>query len=212
MKQRLVGTLVLGSLALIFIPILLDGDGVKLTSLSNTMPPAPVINRDPLPEPVRPDILSDFDSVLVTDETFAEPVATGEESATLPGLESETGDTEIPASVAQDAPVTQVAAELSEAASTLSEPQLNAQGLPDAWTIRLGIFADMANAEKLVNTLLSAGHKAYLRPFQSTQGSLSAVYVGPVVTRGEADSLQEQLASTYKLNGIVQKFEIGAAQ
>ncbi|MES2604847.1 MAG: hypothetical protein V4603_07910, partial [Pseudomonadota bacterium] len=59
MRQRLVGTLVLGCLAIILIPLLLDGDGIEAPPLSATIPPAPVFDTTPIAEPERPIITAD---------------------------------------------------------------------------------------------------------------------------------------------------------
>jgi DedD protein len=88
-------------------------------------------------------------------------------------------------------------------------PARDAQGLPEAWSVRLGVFADRANAEALEARLLTAGHKAYLQPVRTGQGSMSGVFVGPVLTKREADALQQQLAAAFPQEpGIVQQFRI----
>ena len=146
MKQRLVGTIVLGCLALILIPMLLDGEGmVEPLPMVVSMPSAPEINLTPLPEPERPTIIADSLPVdiplpdVITDST--------EISSTDPAL---TSDLE--------------SAQPNTAQPTLvTTPKLNTQGLPEAWSVKLGMFSDRTNAESLVATLILANHKAYSR-------------------------------------------------
>lgn len=193
MKQRLVGTIVLGCLALILIPMLLDGKGmVEPLPMVVSMPSAPEINLTPLPEPERPTIIADSLPVdiplpdVITDST--------EISSTDPAL---TSDLE--------------SAQPTTAQPTLvTTPKLNTQGLPEAWSVKLGMFSDRTNAESLVATLILANHKAYSRAVKTDTQNLIAVFVGPVLTPKEAANLQQILAKEYQLNGIVEQFTIDA--
>ncbi len=193
MKQRLVGTIVLGCLALILIPMLLDGEGmVEPLPMVVSMPSAPEINLTPLPEPERPTIIADSLPVdiplpdVITDST--------EISSTDPAL---TSDLE--------------SAQPNTAQPTLvTTPKLNTQGLPEAWSVKLGMFSDRTNAESLVATLILANHKAYSRAVKTDTQNLIAVFVGPVLTPKEAANLQQILAKEYQLTGIVEQFTIDA--
>ena len=191
MKQRLVGTIVLGCLALILIPMLLDGEGmVEPLPIVVSMPSAPEINLTPLPEPERPTIIADS---LPADIPLPD-VITGSTniSSTDPALTSDLESAQ-PAT-AQPLLVT--------------TPKLNTQGLPEAWSVKLGTFSDRTNAESLVATLILANHKAYSRPVKTDTQNLIAVFVGPVLTPKEAANLQQILAKEYQLNGIVEQFTI----
>ncbi len=191
MKQRLVGTIVLGCLALILIPMLLDGEGmVEPLPIVVSMPSAPEINLTPLPEPERPTIIADS---LPADIPLPD-VITGSTniSSTDPAL---TSDLES----AQPATAQPI---------LVTTPKLNTQGLPEAWSVKLGTFSDRTNAESLVATLILANHKAYSRPVKTDTQNLIAVFVGPVLTPKEAANLQQILAKEYQLNGIVEQFTI----
>ena len=58
-KQRIVGVVVLLALALIFLPILFDGDGDFQSTISSRIPEAPTIELMPEPVPSRPEIDAD---------------------------------------------------------------------------------------------------------------------------------------------------------
>ncbi len=223
MKQRLVGTLVLGSLALILIPLLLDGEGVERPPLSATIPAAPVFDTTPLPEPERPVILADtladtaadttadITTDTATDTTTAEPADAS--LTTDPPVEDTTAapaDTNPeavpPAEVTTTEPVPTPAA---TPVQSISEPALDPAGLPESWTVRLGSFGNRGNADALVARLILAGHKAYIRPVMSGDVALSGVFVGPVLTRNEAVALSNELKSAFQISdAIVQRFDI----
>jgi cell division septation protein DedD len=80
-----------------------------------------------------------------------------------------------------------------------------ASGLPEGWAVRLGVFADTANAEKLLKQLVDADHKAYARRMGADR---TAVFVGPVLSRAEANRLVGELSDRFQLNGMVVRFEI----
>ncbi|MFN0002069.1 MAG: SPOR domain-containing protein [Pseudohongiellaceae bacterium] len=198
MKQRLVGTIVLGCLALILIPMLLDGEGmVEPLPMVVSMPSAPEINLTPLPEPERPTIIADS---LPADIPLPDVITGSTEiSSTDPALTSDLESAQ---------PTT---AQPTTAQPTLvTTPKLNTQGLPEAWSVKLGTFSDRTNAESLVATLILANHKAYSRPVKTDTQNLIAVFVGPVLTPKEAANLQQILAKEYQLTGIVEQFTIDA--
>jgi len=194
LKQRLVGTLVLGCLAIIFIPLLLDGEGLTPAPIETSIPPAPDLSYQELPPPVRPVIEADADELLpaepadsnaAADASDADDVAASTDTSTIP----------LP-----------VPADRIEPAATIAEatPQRSADGLPAGWTVRLGVFGTLANADKLRACLIASGYQAYSRQQQSDSGTLTRVFVGPVATSAEATALGNQLKGTCELteNGI----------
>jgi DedD protein len=229
MKQRLVGTLVLGSLALILIPLLLDGEGVERPPLSGSIPPAPVFDTTPLPEPERPEIVADSlapadstteaEAIVETDladagAQAASSDATALEDATAPETETPVADESAPDETAAAPAVTETAVIAPPPAATpapqsVSQPALDPAGLPEGWSVRLGVFGSRANADRLQGRLIADGYKAYVRPV----GVSTAVLIGPVLTQNEAVALQTELnglKAKYQIdNVIVQRYDIG---
>jgi DedD protein len=72
----------------------------------------------------------------------------------------------------------------------------------------LGSFGEKANAEGLIARLQERGHKAFARPIQTSRGTLTGVYVGPVLTEREAGRLQQELAGAFELEGVVVQFSL----
>lgn len=229
MRQRLVGTLVLGCLAIILIPLLLDGDGIQAPPLSATIPAAPEFDTTPIAEPERPVITSDTmpapGSELSTAEADANAaVATASTEAKPVPLPAFDADEPVEATVAAptakepDALEAAVAAIMAKestgkAAPTAdSTPRLDSSGLPLSYVVRLGSFGEKANADALVKKLLAADYKAYTRSVTNATGTLTAVYVGPVLTRAEATSMATRLANGFSLNGVVETFSTQAGQ
>ena len=193
-KQRIVGTVVLLSLALIFLPIIFDGQGSYEAPVTSRIPDTPIISI--LPEPVqsRP--------VIVNDTQPIEPAI----AATVNLVEEVVSEIE-------EAAVTEEAAaevEITESQAIFSRevPALNDAGLPQGWSVRLGSFSDAENASNLLVRLQEAGYKAYTRDISSDQGSLTGVFVGPWLDRGQVNEYQRKLQEEFSLAGLVVRYEL----
>lgn len=184
-KQRIVGTVVLLALALIFLPIIFDGQGSYQTQLSSRVPEEPVIPILPEPAQIRPVIVADS----LPQETDSEPPEGNE------GLAVEQNEEQIQVTT-------------SEPAFTREIPQLNAAGLPQGWSVRLGSFAQAENANNLLQRLQASGYKAYTRNIDNSQGSLISVFVGPWLDRNLVDQYKDELQDEFRLAGDIVRFEI----
>jgi len=185
-KQRIVGTIVIASLALIFLPIIFDGQGSHQTQTASRIPEQPVVPILPEPQQSRPVIISDVD--LVVTETKPEP-----ERVTKTIEESASDLIEVSA---------------SESGFTRDIPILNSAGLPNGWSIRLGSFSEASNATNLMQRLQTAGYKAYIRGIDSEQVELTGVFVGPWLERALVNDYIDQLRDEFQLEGMVVRYQL----
>jgi len=188
-KQRIVGTFVLLTLALIFLPIVFDGKGSYEPAMTSRIPDPPQVAI--LPEPVqsRPVIIAE----------------TGREAElTTPGEEAASAEDPPEAEAAPES----VAVTTSEPVFSRDVPQLDSAGLPQAWVVQLASFADVDNARNLLVRLQGAGYKAYIRSVVGDQGERNRVLVGPWVVRARADETQTQLQRQFQLAGMVVSYEM----
>ena len=193
LKQRLVGALVLASLAVIFIPIILEGPEDKWTPRESDIPvpPRPKFKASiepsgeiaPVPDrPIRSVVMDDEETVV--DETVAEkpPLETGTESEAIPEKSAEPS--------------------VSEAESDIKMPETPAQGL-GAWVIQVGSFNQSDNARKLRDRLRSAGYDTFIERVETPKGVVFRVRVGPFLERNRAESLRDTINKQQNLKGIV---------
>lgn len=202
MKQRLVGTIVLGCLALVIIPLLLDGDGVEPVRLNQNLPQPPAVTPDPVAEPERPRIISDFPEESAG---TAPPIV---ENNTLPLFIPDSAPDSTGAATGDPAELQ--AGNISEPEFSL--PAFDAAGLPEAWTVRVGIFGEAANAQSLLSRLLEQDFKAYTAEVKAGERSFTGVFVGPVLTREEANSLKTDLDARLNENTLVSRYSTGAGE
>jgi len=193
-KQRIVGTVVLLALALIFLPIIFDGQGSYEAPVTSRIPDTPIISI--LPEPVqsRPVIVNDTQpiepAIAATVNLVEEVVSEIEEAAVIEEAAAEVEITE------------------SQAIFSREVPALSDAGLPQGWSVRLGSFSDAENASNLLVRLQEAGYKAYTRDISSDQGSLTGVFVGPWLDRGQVNEYQRKLQEEFSLAGLVVRYEL----
>lgn len=215
-KQRIAGSVVLIALALIFLPIIFDGQGSYETQISSRIPPAPVITPMADPVPSRPVIIAnqpDFVANSQTADTQAADTDAVNESEPDPVqpevaiVESQQAQIEQPT-----VNIDQLVAEIvdSQPSYERDAPQLGADGLPQGWSVRLGTFSDESNATVLLDRLLDAGYKAYARDIPRGEATLTAVFVGPWLDRNRVDAYQQELQDEFKLAGYVVRYTIGA--
>jgi len=177
---------VIASLALIFLPIIFDGQGSHQTQTASRIPEQPVVPILSEPQQSRPVIISNAD--LVVTETKPEP-----ERVTKTIEESASDLIEVSA---------------SESGFTRDIPTLNSAGLPNGWSIRLGSFSEASNATNLMQRLQTAGYKAYIRGIDSEQVELTGVFVGPWLERALVNDYIDQLRDEFQLEGMVVRYQL----
>jgi len=185
-KQRVVGTIVIASLALIFLPIIFDGQGGHQIQTASRIPEQPVVPILPEPQQSRPVIISDADLVAI--ETKPEP------KLVTKTIEESASDV--------------IEASASESGFTRDIPTLNPEGLPNGWSIRLGSFSEASNATNLMQRLQTAGYKAYTRDIDSEQAELTGVFVGPWLERASVNDYIDQLRDEFQLEGMVVRYQL----
>ena len=86
------------------------------------------------------------------------------------------------------------------------DPVRNAPGTDEtdtAWGIQLASFSERENAVALRNRLRDDGYSALLSEVKRLTGVSTRVAIGPILTRSEADALQEELSAKYGVDAIV---------
>ena len=196
-KQRIVGTVVLLALALIFLPIIFDGEGSYQAQVSSRIPETPIISILPEPTQSRPVMVGNVETI---EPEVATTVSLIEEVAELVEEPS--------VAIATAEPISDV--EITESAPAFSREvlQLSDAGLPQGWVVRLGSFSDSENASNLVTRLQDAGYKAYSRVMRSSQEALTGVFVGPWLDRGQVNEYQQKLQEEFSLAGLVVRYEL----
>jgi len=203
LKQRLVGAIVIVSLAVIFIPIILEGPDDDWSPRSNNMPEAPRI-----------DYGADMELALPAVETpeaeDAEPLEAGEPE------EPEAPEEPVAAAAVVAPPVEKPVTEPPEPAKAAPPPARppppaaapgkmaeSSSVPPPGWYIQVGSFSQRLNAEGLRDRLQAAGHPTRLQTINIGKAQVYRVLVGPADSRAGAEQKSARLAAQQKIKGIV---------
>ncbi|MEM9315530.1 MAG: SPOR domain-containing protein [Pseudomonadota bacterium] len=229
LKQRLVGALILIALAVVFWPIIFVSDDSRVDERLVVVPTAPPVDPTPLPEPDNAGLRAlgeaQAQSQIVRDvapptgEMEAEDVAPDivGDGAVDPGAES--GEPDLDAAVLPEAgndddeiaslpprEETLPVATLDEARQSLTEPAIDDDGLPIAFSLQVATVGDRARAEQLRQGLIDAGYKAYMKRLRRDDRTLFRVMVGPKFQRDELVPIKAVVDENWRVDSLIIRY------
>ena len=191
-KQRLVGFMVLGALAIVFWPILF-------------VPPEPeqdlVLPVFEMPE--RPNIVMSKKQEPMLDRVDRSllPVidrATRPKKAEV--VDEATANPESDLIAADNAPSGQRASR--------QRAEFDDQGLPVSWELQVATFSVEMRAEEIADQLRKKGHKAYVSPVTIGAQQLFRVRIGPNLQQQRLIEIQPDIDVYFGVESEIIKFEI----
>ncbi len=197
-RRRLVGAIVLALAAAVLVPMLLETDPKPLgEDVSVKIPPIDdgkfvnkVGEKARAAEPPAKSAPSPSAPVAAK-ESWREPA---KDPATPQKPASEAPKASPPEVPPLAAPPKPAVAETSKGTGTpvaSSKPAPQSPG--GAFNVQLAAFSDDKGANALANKLKTAGHAAYVEPYNSSRGTLWRVRVGPFPTQAAAQAAQATL-------------------
>lgn len=217
LKQRLVGVAVLVSLAILIVPVLLDGGYQPDSTPRRDIAPMPADSFEdsvpPLAQGVQetldagldasPEALgeaaSDAAAALDTPPDVAPPAFATEEAVNAPA-ES------VPPPPAQATPEPAAAPPARpqpEPSAPVAEPASPPAPKAEQWTVQLGSFASRNNAENLLGRVKASGVDGFILPLTEGGKTSYRVRAGPVAGRAAADRLRQDLERTQAIRGML---------
>ncbi|MEA3413196.1 MAG: SPOR domain-containing protein [Pseudomonadota bacterium] len=216
LKQRLIGTAVLIALAVIFVPVLLDGTGWRERrapdaeippepdfTFSRSLPSMSDARREVIPSvppPVEsrgidPDPYPEAATATGDASPESEPRRQSVVSSDADREPEETGSTR---DDKQDAGTTTAGStDKTPAAETKSASRLG-------WVVQVGSFSSRKNAESLGAKLRASGYRrTFIEPVGSGASRRYRVKVGPEKDKAAAMTTRSRLKASEKLSGIV---------
>lgn len=209
LQNRLVGTIIVVALAVIFLPDLFDGKKASNQNTFVSVPEAP--DRKPLVQP----------KVFPTDEVAAAA------SRPLELVEDEPIDektlTNEPVQQSSSETVVSVPDQTDESAeggssTNSSDMDLMAQtdvsrdeaqsALDAGWVVQLGSFRHQKNVRELLDKLENAGYRAFSRPVETRVGRLNKVFVGPDLQKEKLQEALPHLKEVTGLSGKITEFKV----
>jgi DedD protein len=230
LKQRLVGAIVLISLAVIFLPMLFTGPDEEEQKFESSIPaepvyeikspqvsvplplPSPALEKVPLREPAIKEEIAQAKTESPADSKKPQPNETGsqkpitEQPTQPPDLQNKPPAKPVP-TVAVAKPIPEPAPDST--AKEASTPPTTAAIKPSnvtGWVVQVGSFSHKTNAEKLRDKLRKMGMASFVATGTSNNKKVYRVRVGPEIDRADAEKTKAKIKEKTKLTGLVMKY------
>lgn len=229
LKQRLLGAALLIALAVIFIPMLFDGDErEEPVTLDMDAPPEPEYSfeepsksapkaQKPSEPPARKRVTptevaglgrsrptNDARSVSASGSARgAKPASTSDDPTEQPPPGRPLNDPQAAGPRQPSSPLPPPTAAASPNNPSSSQQQASPSAAPKGWAVQVGSFSEHENATSLRNELRGSGFTAFEERVVSDGEQVFRVKVGPAVNRTRAEALQAKLRNQEDLSGIV---------
>lgn len=203
LQNRLVGTVIIVALAVIFLPDLLDGKKQTKQDIQVSIPKVPEVLS--MQQPSEVDIEALNQQAQITASIELETAVDDEPSTEL---ESSRPTMSIPttnnaSSELNMQPQNPNASLANQTQILIADPQDSA-----GWVVQLGSFRHQKNVRELINVLEKAGYRTFSRPVQTPSGELTKVFVGPEIEQEKLKMALPHLNEITKLKGRLTPFTI----
>ncbi len=201
-KNRLVGIIVVFALAVIFLPMILDGSGVNKDKLEIVIPAQPVIAENPEFEPklielkAKVEALPDLDARMIDENSpenkIERPLTTKVETA----------------STSTSSSGTQTQSETESRVKTTVEVKAEVKSGGDSWVLQVGSFQQRQKAlvqrDKLRKSNIAA---VFIEQFDIDNKANYRVRLGPFLNRNQTRVAQNKIKAKHDIDGIIMKYE-----
>lgn len=213
LQNRLVGTVILVAVTVIFLPDYLDG---KKQTNTETFVDFPRSNSNlsaiaPDPFPAEEVAKATRREIVVIDEQAADALLqqtqiTQETSDKSDEINSQSNATkEVVVNSADAEPAAQ---ENSLAKQTIAKSAPDNANDNAGWVVQLGSFGNQKNVNDLLRKLEKAGYRSFSRKVQTSAGRLTKVFVGPELDKQKLELALPHLKETTGLTGKVTTFDV----
>lgn len=191
-QNRLVGTIIVVALAVIFLPEVLDGEKRRSQDRFEVIPERPqmkeVVEAEEFP----------FDDVQSSVTREIEIV------------------NESPVDDDSDVNASQLATNSSSSSTSNATVQSTSEPVMEpkketaqaGWVVQLGSFRHQKNVRELLRKLEQAGYRVFTRPIQTSSGRLTKVFVGPDLDQRKLQKAVPHLKEITGLQGRISPFTV----
>ncbi len=194
-KQRLVGITVVFGLAVIFLPMILDGSGVRKNTLKVVIPPQPVVKFNPKFEQkiielhAKVEKLPDLEPQFV-DENSSDRVNNVERKA----VETSQKDPG--------------AKKIQPPSSQKTQPEVEVALVGgDTWVLQVGSFKDQKKALSQRDELRKSNIAAvFVEKFNIDKEPVYRVRLGPFLNRDQSKIALNKIKAKHDIDGLIMKY------
>jgi DedD protein len=194
-KQRLVGITVVFALAVIFLPMILDGSGVRENTLEVVIPPQPVVKFNPEFEQKIVELHAKVEKLPTLEPQFVDENSSTSENK----VEQETAKANQKESTAKKN-------QLASNTKTQSEVEVALVG-GDTWVLQVGSFKDQKKAlsqrDKLRKSHIAA---VFVEQFKIGNEPIYRVRLGPFLNRDQSKIALNKVKAKHDIDGLIMKY------
>ena len=191
-QNRLVGTIIIAAVAIIFLPDLLDGEKKTFTEEFDNIPEAPRLAIDQEAKPFPSERLAELPKEQISNE-----VAVDEQ----PPAKAEEVEQKVEESAAKSVE------RIVKTTQSSKKTKLPEKSVPkEAWVVQLGSYSNKKNVDRLVDKLEGAGYTVFTRPIKTKTKTLTKVFVGPEISKSKLERELTKLAKISEVQGKIAKF------
>ena len=196
-RQRIVGTLVLVALGVVFWPLIFVTPETREPIVLQPMSQRPAIDQTPIPEPESyesavapnlPELPKNPPPVQETADTQTQTDAEGSALAALPASDS-------------------VAAPQPRVAPPFEDPLIDEQGLAIFYVLQIATVGSAARANELVEGLQARGYKAFSTRYDRVDDELFRVQIGPNAERAPLMLIKPEIDVVLKVDSQILRYE-----
>jgi DedD protein len=181
-KQRLVGIAVIFALAVIFLPMILDGSGAKSRNVEISIPAPPIVSGN-----------------VNFSEQILELKA---EASAIPDLQARYVDEN------STATINRTEKKLIETDSELPDNLPNSKNGGESWVLQVASFKDEKKALVQRNILRQSKISAvFIEAFDIKGKTSYRVRLGPFLSKTEVKVAQNKVKAKHDIDGLVMKYE-----
>jgi DedD protein len=213
-QNRIVGTVIVAAVAIIFLPDLLDGDKKKHNAEFENIPQSPKVELNTkipkLPseklkkiEPKAEEVIEEEqDNIL---QLFPENDVAEVEEVTSTDLSTNTVKIQTltkPELLGTSVEETKEAVKEKTVVKTIPKKI----DVKESWVIQLGSFRHKKNVSELIEKLKYHGYTTFTRPISTKNVNLTTVFVGPDINKSALESKIKPLKKLTHVEGKVTRF------
>ena len=196
-RQRLVGTLVLLAMAVVFWPIIFVNPEVRTSIVIDEPPPPPVIDTAPLPVPSSPK--EKISSTVVAPNYDEDAQALADQKTRL------NAEQDVAQSAVNLAPADTLGTlDLSREPPPPIEP--DESGFPITWVLQVATVSTRERADSVVNQLVDKGYEAFISSLSSEDKTLWRVQIGPKVDRARFSAIKLEVDRALGVDSVVVRY------
>jgi DedD protein len=197
-KNRLVGVIVICALAVIFLPMILDGSGMSRNRPEVVIPPQPLVSANP-----------EFEPKIIELKSQVEALPQLEARHVDENTPAETDSKSLPSNAGEDSEKLASVSPKSEKPATPSpKPAPRELAGGDSWVLQVGSFQDrdkaLAQRDKLKKSNIAA---VFIEQFEYQDKPSYRVRLGPFLNRDQTRVAQNKIKAKYDIDGIIMKYE-----